>query len=120
MDEKWDIFKHHHHLFFIRSLNGLPCFKAQITKCGPVGDHLQLELGDIYYTSDLEETKDTQFVVRMIDFLVKTHVVGDTSAVAPLPADLLNESDQTITQYISKIYGLHAKSATFENVSNKP
>ena len=52
------------------------------------------------YTSDLEETKDEGFVVLMVDFLIKTHLVGDPSAVTPLPQDLLREDDRAISQCI--------------------
>eukprot|EP00026_Physarum_polycephalum_P014250 Phypoly_transcript_14743.p1 GENE.Phypoly_transcript_14743~~Phypoly_transcript_14743.p1 ORF type:complete len:254 (+),score=31.52 Phypoly_transcript_14743:199-960(+) len=123
MDEKWDVFKKGQFLFFVRSLNGLPCFKVQIMQAFVVGDHLQLEVGDIYYTSDLEETKEKKFVEQMVDFLIKTHLVRDPTVVAPLPSFLIPDNDQAILQYISKIYGVHAKCATFGdtvNIETKP
>lgn len=52
------------------------------------------------YTSDLEETKDKNFVIQMVHFLISSHLVGDINSLTPLPAYLKNSSDEELSNYI--------------------
>lgn len=57
------------------------------------------------YTSDLEETKDSKFVERMVDFLIKSHLLTGSSFITPLPPHLGDSNDNEITTCIIIISG---------------
>lgn len=107
MEDKWDIYLFDGYLYFARSWTGDLVFRARI-RC---------QAGEAVITtieaSRARALQDPALAVRMVDFLVKTHLYH-TEAPHPLPRDF-PQNNQSIALYSFSEYGRWAFFASFDD-----
>lgn len=112
MEDKWDIYLHRGCLYFARSWTGILVFAAPVTFSSRQAQVLSV-VADAEAASD-----DPDFIVRQVDFLIKSHVLG-LEVPHPLPAGF-PEDIQQIASYSFARYGRRASFATFGDTLRIP
>lgn len=109
MEDKWDIYLYDGHLYFARSWTADLVFRAKI-------DFQKSEAVITSVEANRERVgDDPQLAVRMVDFLMKTHLYRQ-EAPHPLPKDF-PEDNRTIALYSFSEYGRWAFYASFEDTT---
>ena len=95
MEDKWDITLLWPHVYYCRSWTGQLVFRATAER---IDDRL------IFRSIDAGPSEENHtFIVRQVDFLNKTHVLG-LNSVFPLPRKLPDDLN-TLTAYAFSMYG---------------
>ena len=110
MEDKWDIYLHDGYLYFVRSWTGNMVFRAK-ADLGGQGLAITSIEADAQAASS-----DPGFIVRQVDFLVKSHVCG-LELPHPLPADLPDDTESVVVYSFGQ-YGRRASFATYEDTTH--
>lgn len=110
MEDKWDIYLYDGHVYFTRSWTGDLVFRAAIEFTGREAIITAIEAQGARFTDD------HVLVVRMVDFLVKTHLFRK-EAPHPLPEGLPHDNP-AIALYSFSEYGRWAYYASFEDTTS--
>jgi hypothetical protein len=109
MEDKWDIFLYDGHLYFARSWTGELAFRAAV----------QFKQGEAAITeveaSRAKVMDDPALAVRVVDFLVKTHLYRK-EAPHPFPRGFA-EDKKTLALYSFSQYGRWAFYGSFEDTT---
>ena len=109
MEDKWDIYLHEGILYFARSWTGELVFRATLVYQEQEAVITAVE------GSWAKVWGDPALMVRMVDFLMKSHLYR-RSAPHPLPRDFLDEK-KTIAVYSFSEYGRWALYASFDDTT---
>src|SRR5262245_23890047 len=109
MEDKWDIYLYDGHLYFTRSWTGDLAFRATIEFKGREAVITEVE------ASRAKVVDDPGLAVRMVDFLMKTHLYGK-EAPHPFPQGLPDDK-QTLALYSFSEYGRWAFYGSFEDTT---
>jgi hypothetical protein len=102
MEDKWDIYLFNDELYFARSWTGELTFKARV----------RYEPGALYITAiAAEENEDPAFAPRVVDYLVKTHVLRH-EAPHPLPS-ALPPNPRDIAVFSFSLFGRRCSFGTY-------
>jgi hypothetical protein len=108
MEDKWDIYLYDGYLYFARSWTGALVFRAKIDFTG------QEAVLSLVEANPQVAADDPDFVIRQVDFLVKSHLYR-IETPHPLPPDFPDDPEQ-IALYSFSQYGRWASFATYEDV----
>lgn len=109
MEDKWDVYFFHPHIYFARSWGGQLIYRATvrfenqslvITRIESAGGH------------------ETEFSRRAVDYLVKSHILG-AAAPHPLPGDLPVEATQ-IAAFSFSTFGRRCAYGTYADTTVLP
>jgi hypothetical protein len=109
MEDKWDIYLYDGYLYFARSWTGELVFRATVEFRGREAVVTAVE------ASRAKVPDDPALAVRMVDFLVKTHLCRQ-EAPHPLPRDH-SDDKQAIALYSFSEYGRWAFYGSFEDTT---
>jgi hypothetical protein len=109
MEDKWDIYLYNGCLYFARSWSGDLRFRAKIEFAVPDASipWVEAELSDDF--------EDPGFVVRTVDFLMKSHLYG-TEVPHPISAGF-SDNPETVARFSMTMFGRWASFATFEDTT---
>jgi hypothetical protein len=105
MEDKWDIFLHGDWLLFARSWTGTLAYRAGM---GITPHEMKVSPIEMDGSQD-----DLEFAVREVDFLIKSHLLGD-EVPHPLPAGFPDDAERVLLYSFSQ-YGRQASYATYAN-----
>lgn len=106
MEDKWDLYLYGDRLYFVRSWTGALTYVAGFVI---TSDHLIIER----LWASREQAGDPQYVLRQLDYLVKSHALG-RRLPHPLP-DHLERDTQAIGLFSFGQYGRRCCFGTFED-----
>jgi hypothetical protein len=109
MEDKWDIYLYDGHLYFARSWTGELVFRATIEFKETEAVITEVE------ASRSKIMDDPTLAVRMVDFLMKTHLYRK-EAPHPLPQGFPEEK-KTLALYSFSVYGRWAFYGSFEDTT---
>jgi hypothetical protein len=94
MEDKWDIYLYRPYVYMVRSWRGQLLYRAFVT-----ADEKGLHVSRF----DCASTDDPEFVRRVVDYLIRSHVFG-LRLPHPIPADLPAEP-QVLAAYSFSMFG---------------
>jgi hypothetical protein len=109
MEDKWDIYLYDAHLYFARSWTGELAVRAVIAFKEKEAVVTEIE------ASRAKVMDDPALAVKMVDFLLKTHLYGK-EAPHPFPQGIPEEK-QTLALYSFSEYGRWAYYGSFEDTT---
>ena len=102
MEDKWDIYLFDERLYFVRSWTGELTFRAQVRH----------DLGALQLTTlAVADNQDPAFAPRIVDYLVKTHVLQH-EAPHPLPSHL-PQTARDIAVFSFSLFGRRCAFGTY-------
>ena len=106
MEDKWDIYFYDDYLYFTRSWTGDLVFRAEMRFADGQARMSLIE-------TSLKDDED-QFIVRQVDFLVKSHLLG-LASLYPLPKSRRTDPPNVLALYSFALYGRRALYGSFED-----